>query len=118
MALLIKMLSIFEKLITKLSKNYRLVGIDSEDLMQEGWVTIIENQDKWQNMESDEAKLFMTPFIRRAMRNYCIANQRIVRIAKTKKEVKAVNNILSYATSSEEVTLATIIKMSSRAKCK
>ncbi|WP_025562571.1 sigma-70 family RNA polymerase sigma factor [Psychromonas sp. SP041] len=106
------MISIFSHLIEKISKKYKFANIPKEDLIQEGWLAVIENEDKWKELPSLDANCLMTPFIRSAMRKYCINNQRLVKIVTTKKEIKAVNNLLSYASSPSEVTPATIIKMS------
>ena len=91
-------------LIKRLSKKYVFTGAGRDDLAQEGWLAAISEHEKWSVMEPGAQQAYLTPFIRRAMLDYSVANNRIVRIITTKKQKKALFNLRSYTDGNEHLS--------------
>lgn len=92
-------------LIDKLSKHYVYNGVAIDDLKQEGWLAIVETQSKWENIEPDAHKAYLTPFIRRAMLDYSVSNNRLVKIIKTHNQRKALFNLRNYTDGNSHLSI-------------
>lgn len=83
-------------LIERLSKKYIFTGAGRDDLTQEGWLAVVQEHHKWSKMEPGAQHAYLAPFIRRAMLDYSVANNRIVRIVTTRRQKKALFNLRHY----------------------
>lgn len=88
-------------LIDRLSRKYDFAGVTREDLSQEAWLSIVQISDKLSGMTSEEIEAYIIPFVKRAMLDYSVANNRLVKMISTRKQQKVVCNIRKYIDGSE-----------------